>query len=188
MNQFAFTLKDNNQKAFNSFFWFLFFLHVVAVSVIIINAGDGLQKKIAIITFAIFLFLTALYFLFKSRFKRYSYQLLVLAVMICFWPAQSAWLPFLVVTAVIVFALAVLKTKSTAAFSNENIHITRSLFKKTYNWTAVENVVLKDNLLSIDFINNHLIQAEIATESYGIDEAAFNQFCQNQLQTLNPKP
>ena len=184
MNQFVFTLKDNNQKAFNSFFWFLFFLHLTAASVVIINAKEQQQKTITIGIITLFLFLTAVVFLFKSKFRFYNYQVLMFVLMVIFWPVQSAWVPAIIVAAVIVFAIVVLKTKNTAVFTTENIAISRSLFKKVYSWSEMENVVLKDNLLSIDLKNNHLIQVEAAAESTTADETAFNQFCQQQL--LNP--
>jgi hypothetical protein len=188
MQQFTFILKDNTQKAFNSFFWFLLFLHVIAASVITINTQNELQKIYALIILFLLILLTIAYYLPPFSIKWFSYQASMLVVMVFFWPLQSAWLLTIVVLAVIAFALVVLKTKSTALFAAENILINKSLFKKSYAWAEVENVVLKDHLLSIDFKNNHLIQIEITPESFNIDETTFNQFCLNQLQTLNPKP
>ncbi|MGF2411107.1 MAG: hypothetical protein ACQUYJ_02205, partial [Ferruginibacter sp.] len=181
---FVFTLKDNNQKAFNSFFWFLFFLHLTAASVVIINAKEQQQKTITIGIITLFLFLTAVVFLFKSKFRFYNYQVLMFVLMVIFWPVQSAWLPAIVVAAVIVFAFVVLKTKSAAVFSEQAVAVKRSLFTKEYQWSELENVVLKDNWLSIDLKNNHLIQVEVAAESTAADETAFNGFCRQQL--LNP--
>jgi hypothetical protein len=49
---------------------------------------------------------------------------------------------------------------------------------KTYLWSEVNNVMLKDNVLTIDLKNNKLIQAVIDMESAGeIDEKEFNEFC-----------
>lgn len=181
MSQFVFTLKDNNQKAFNSFFWFLFFLHLIAAVVVIVNATAQQQKIITIGIIALFLLLTAFIFIFKKRFKLYNYQVLMFVLMVTFWPVQSAWLPAIVVTAVIAFAFVVLKTISGAVFSEQAVTVKRSLFTKEYQWSELENVVLKDNWLSIDLKNNHLIQVEVAAESTAADETAFNQFCRQQL-------
>jgi cell division protein FtsW (lipid II flippase) len=185
MNQFAFILKDTTQKAFNSFFWFLCFLHLIAASVIIINTNNQQQKNFAIAIFTGLLLLTALFYLLKNKFRQHSYQLAMFILMAFFWPLQSAWLPAIVVIAVIVFSYLVVKKKSTAVFDTGNIIVSKSLFKKQYSWADVENVVLKDHLLSIDLKNNHLIQIEITSESFSIDETTFNQFCNQQL---NPKP
>jgi len=185
MQQFTFILKDNTQKAFNSFFWFLYFLHLIAASVIIINTGNQQQKNFAIATFTAFVFLTVLFYLLKNKFKLHTYQAAMFVVMAFFWPLQSAWLPAVVVIAVIAFSYLVVKKKSTAVFATGNIIVSKSLFKKQYSWAEVENVVLKDHLLSIDLKNNHLIQVEITPESYGIDESLFNQCCLRQLEIKN---
>jgi hypothetical protein len=50
---------------------------------------------------------------------------------------------------------------------------------KKYNWDQLSNVILKDNLLTIDFKNNKLMQAEIA--STDIDQSLFNAFAREQL-------
>ena len=50
---------------------------------------------------------------------------------------------------------------------------------KKYNWDELSNVILKDNLLTMDFKNNKLMQAEIA--STDIDQSLFNAFAQEQL-------
>jgi hypothetical protein len=71
-------------------------------------------------------------------------------------------------------------------FFAEKIQLDFSI-KKNIDWQQLNNVILKDRLLTIDFKNDRLIQTEIAEESYAIDEATFNQFCRQQLQTVNSK-
>ncbi len=185
MNQFLFTLKDNNQKAFNSFFWFLFFLHFIAAAVRAFNATNNYQKNIAASSMAVFLLLTAFFFLFKNKIKQKNYQLVLLGLMVLFWLVQAAWLPALIVVMAVSLSFVILKKKSEAIFSAAEIIITRSVFKKNYSWAAVQNVILKDNLLSVDFKNNHLLQVELSTDNMSVDENSFNQFCKRQL---NPKP
>jgi FtsH-binding integral membrane protein len=187
MIEFTFTLKDNNQKAFNSFFWFLLFLHVIAASVVILNVADTPQKIIAAVVMAAYFILTAAFFLLKNKFKLSLYQLIVFGLMVVFWLAQTAWLPAVICIAAIVFGYKILQTKSMIVFSKENITVKKSLFKKVHNWATIENVVLKDGLLSIDFKNNQLMQVEIAGESSAVDEKVFNSFC-SQQQTTNDKP
>jgi len=186
MQQFIIILKDNTQKAFHSFIWFLLFLHIVAASVISINVTDKTYHAIAIAAIILFTVIAVLLLLFKQQLK--LYQLIFFISAISFWLLLSAWLPAIAVALIIAFAYRVLKIKSSVLFSSENIVITRSLFKKVYSWSQTENIVLKDHLLSIDLKNNQLIQTEIAIESYTIDEATFNQFCNSQLKTLNSKP
>lgn len=57
---------------------------------------------------------------------------------------------------------------------------------KTYLWSEVNNVMLKDNVITIDLKNNRLIQAVIEKESaVEIDEKKFNEFCQEQMNGLH---
>jgi hypothetical protein len=185
VQQFTLILKDNTQKAFNSFIWFLLFLHLVAAAVISINSSDKDQHVIAIGAIVVFTVMAVLLFLFKDQLK--LYQSITFILMILFWLLLSSWLPAIAVILMIVFAYRVSKTKSSAAVNAEKIIITTSLFKKNYSWPQIENIVLKDHLLSIDLKNNQLLQTEIAAESYDLDEASFNQFCNGQLKTLNSK-
>jgi hypothetical protein len=49
---------------------------------------------------------------------------------------------------------------------------------KRYKWSDLSNVVLKDNIITLDFKNNKLIQGEINTS---VDENIFNAFVNEQL-------
>lgn len=185
MQQFTFILKDNTQKAFTSFYWFLYFLHVIVVAAMIFKEIGNYNKNVALIFIFLLSFLRFSYPYFKDKIKLITYQRAVSLIMIAFWIALFAWIPAIVLTIAIFFANFVLTRKSQAIFSNENIIIFKSLFKKIYNWAEVENAVLKDRLLSVDFKNNNLIQIEISPESFAIDEATFNQFCLHQLEIIN---
>ncbi len=182
-----FTLKDNNQKAFNSFFWFLFFLHLIAAAVIAVNASNGYQKNTAALSLITFLVISTVFYLLKNKFNQKNYQLVLFIAMVLFWLALAAWLPAVIISIAIIFAFFILQKRSTAIFSAENIIINKSLFKKMYSWTAIQNVVLKDNLLSVDFKNNHLLQVELAADNKARDENFFNEFCRQLLLAPNSK-
>ena len=50
--------------------------------------------------------------------------------------------------------------------------------QKEYSWEMLDNVMLRDNILTIDLKNNTLIQLEIESN---INEIQFNEFAQQQL-------
>ncbi len=54
-----------------------------------------------------------------------------------------------------------------------------------YSWDKMANVILKDNILTMDFRNNRVLQAEIENEN--IDEKDFNIFVKNCLRKSLPK-
>ncbi len=66
------------------------------------------------------------------------------------------------------------------AFDDAGI-IINSLPKKTYPWSAVTNVVLKDRILTVDLKNNKLIQQETESDTTAAEEQEFNEFCRLKL-------
>lgn len=69
-------------------------------------------------------------------------------------------------------------------FSHDHIVFNR-LLKKKHSWTEIENVLLKDGLLTIDFKNNRLFQKEIDTGDNEATEEEFNLWCQERLSSLS---
>lgn len=68
------------------------------------------------------------------------------------------------------------KADPEVAFDNEEI-VFNSFPKQRYLWDAVNNVVLKDGLLTIDLKNNKIIQKEVNDPVSADIEAEFNKFC-----------
>ncbi|TBR20393.1 MAG: hypothetical protein EPO57_00415 [Chitinophagaceae bacterium] len=54
---------------------------------------------------------------------------------------------------------------------------------KIISWIEVDNVILKDGLLTIDLKNNKILQSEIleTKNGFSINENDFNQFCKEQI-------
>ncbi|MEP7256526.1 MAG: hypothetical protein ABI666_12175 [Ferruginibacter sp.] len=75
-----------------------------------------------------------------------------------------------------------LNKKIKVAINTDAITVYYVFYKKVHRWIALNNLILKDRILTIDFKDDHLLQAEIAPESFDIDEKSFNGFCAEQLQ------
>ena len=56
-----------------------------------------------------------------------------------------------------------------------------SLGEKKVKWDELNNVILKDGLLTIDLRNNQLFQHLVANAETDINEKDFNEFCRNHL-------
>lgn len=64
----------------------------------------------------------------------------------------------------------------------DELEIVQNSFpKKTNTWKEVNNVILKDGLLTIDFKNNQLIQKEVDAEVTEQVEREFNEFATAQI-------
>ena len=55
--------------------------------------------------------------------------------------------------------------------------------KKEFNWNVFSNVILRDNILTLDFKNNRLIQSEIELQE-SVNETEFNEFAQSKINTV----
>lgn len=66
-------------------------------------------------------------------------------------------------------------------FNDQGIEIP-SFIKKNHAWSEFNNVILKDNVLTLDFRNNKLMQPLIDPEANGaLREEEFNDFCRERL-------
>ena len=119
-----------------------------------------------------------LYMAGKGRKVYYSRALLIAALVWMKMP-YFQWLFFVF----IILALLEYQAKYSIeiGFSDKEIVI-NSLFKKRYHWSQFSNIVLKDNLLTLDFTNNRLLQREVEDdEESEADEEEFNEYCRRQL-------
>lgn len=62
-----------------------------------------------------------------------------------------------------------------------NYILFNNLANKKYYWQEFNNIVLKDNILTLDFKNNKIFQRETIDEESDCDEDEFNEFCREQL-------
>lgn len=63
---------------------------------------------------------------------------------------------------------------------NESVALKGMIGSRTYPWNDFSNIILKDNLLTLDFKNNKVLQLELDENSV-IDENAFNDFCAGKI-------
>jgi hypothetical protein len=117
----------------------------------------------------------------KAR-PRYKYLLLIAAIG---WLAMPHW-PWL---AAFFFFLAFLEYQTRhpleIGFSPDRI-VLNTLFRKRFGWSAFNNVMLKDGLLTLDFKSNRLLQKEVDEEEEGeADEDEFNAYCQGMLENAD---
>lgn len=182
--KYNFTLKDNNEKSYKQFIWFLFFLHIVAAGLFALNAAGNLDRLSAVILLGFFAILYIVYYFFRKHVKAFETFSLILALLYA-----NFWFQHVGIIAVIIFALVYLVVvmlqgkKTTVLFSEEGVHLTRVFKTVVFPWAALDNVILKDNLLTIDFKTNKIIQVEIAEPNKALDEMEFNLFCTGQMKS-----
>ena len=179
---YSFTLKDNNQKAYKQFTWFLFFLHIIAAAVFVLNATDNKVKISIYVLLGFYALLSGVYFFYRTHKKALETFSLTMALLYANFWYQHVGIVAMLIFAIIYIVVAVVKGKRTSVvFSHEGIQLTRVFKTILFPWTALTNVVLKDDILTIDFKTNKIIQVEIVETAMTVDEAEFNRFCTGQL-------
>jgi hypothetical protein len=86
---------------------------------------------------------------------------------------------WLVALNTVLLILYVFATRKFLVSVSEKMIAYPSFPKRQIQWNELQNVIMKDGLLTIDFKNNKLLQAE--TEEDSFNEKEFNEFCREQL-------
>jgi hypothetical protein len=84
------------------------------------------------------------------------------------------------VIAVFGFVLEWSYVQPRVSISSEQLILVRSYNTRKYSWDQLNNVVLKDGLLTLDFTNNKVLQLTVNNNS-SVNDAAFNDFCAGQV-------
>jgi hypothetical protein len=134
----------------------------------------GQKERIIAIVLSVIILASGLYAFFASGSYRFSLLISFLALLFLF---KAYWIAILYVLSAILERQV--KFKQEIGFDDEGITF-NSFPKKTYKWHEINNVILKDDIITIDLYNNKIIQKELEDESEDL-EKEFNEFCRSHL-------
>jgi hypothetical protein len=102
-----------------------------------------------------------------------------------FWLGMPGWkflsIPFFLLG----FLEAQARRPLEIGFTDDSVVI-NSIIRKEYPWSAFNNIMLKDGLLTLDFKNNRLIQKEAEEDDDpDAEEDEFNQYCRQHLDSAH---
>ena len=187
--QYSFILKDNNQKVYSLFTWFLFFLHIVAAAVVALKYRDSNAQLSVYILLGFYTVISFFYFCFRKHKKALETFSLIMALLYGnFWLKHVGVIALIIFVLVYLFVTKVQRKKTIVLVNLQGVHITRVFKTVIYNWQQMDNMILKDNLLTIDLKSNKIIQAEIEETKETVDEKIFNEFCTQQVAAAELKP
>ena len=180
MEQFQITLKNEKLRLYNRVSWIILCIHIIVFLYLGLFAKDkGIASgSIATLILITFCFLLK-YYLFKTKKKwQIGVDVFFFLLMIGWITNHQYWLS--VIPAVFYILSAVTVRKLIVVFSEDKI-IYPSFPLKIIKWPELNNTVLKDGLLTIDFKNNKFIQQSIEESKTVVNEQEFNDFCRQQL-------
>lgn len=120
--------------------------------------------------------------LYKKKSNGIAYFRLGLLFAAVGWvigPEQNIWMALLFAFAAIIEKQV--KFPQEIGFGKEEIAFNSFPKKRRHHWNDLNNVVLKDGLITLDFKNNDLFQKEIDEEVSSLLESEFNNFCKRML-------
>jgi hypothetical protein len=174
------TLKRDNARKTDLVSFLLLLFSILVFSYTIYRYGFSVFLCFAMLVLLIGLLIN-LFSLRKSKDLHFRNWLFVAGLLWLGMPfLQWLFLPF------VFFALleAQAKYPLEIGFYSDGIVI-NTLFKKKISWAAMESVILKDGLLTLDYKDNSLIQKEVLDDDEpDADEDEFNDYCRSKLVIL----
>jgi hypothetical protein len=174
--QFEIILKNDKIKSYRTIAQIILFLNLVVFIFMLFYDEYRYEAASAILLIGIYIFMR-LYFIKKYNQGNYLDQVLLFVLAGCWFGLQNYIMVAALAILGIFYHLALQKLQF--VFTPEKV-LKLNFPAKEFEWNVFNNVILKDNILTLDFKNNKLIQAEIE-KSQNINEQQFNSFAQSKL-------
>jgi hypothetical protein len=178
MPRFTLMLKNEKQKTYTVISWLIIALNFISFLYL------GLSGRSPITNLPYFsagLLLMIYFGRFLSRREDFQSD----SISLCFSIAIISWivLQFYWAAAIIFFLFLFqdISRRKLSVLVFEDRIIYPSFPKRTIEWEELNNVILRDGILTIDLKNNKIFQNEITSPTSEID---FNEFCNTQLQAV----
>lgn len=137
--------------------------------------------KILLLPIAFLLFIL-LYRFYKNTKHQFGLEVFFVVTVGAALSAKDFWLAGISFVFFILF-LAAVRDKMVCISEKKILY--PAFPKRNIQWNELNNMLLKDGLLTLDFKNNKIIQ-QLADEEKNIpDEEEFNEFCRQQLNKCN---
>jgi len=181
--QFKFIIKDSKYNIYKK----------VAASLLLLNAllfviaARSLvsSSRILLYTAAIILIAYAIYFWKYKKKKENSFVAVYLLAALVWIIATASWY-FALLYAILSVIQFRIENDLAIVISAEKIQV-QGFLSSEHSWEQLNNVVLRDGLLTLDFKNNKILQVEpdwqltVMDKEYTVLEKEFNDFCRQQL-------
>ena len=178
--QFDITFKNEKERTYLLIAFFLVVLHALFFIYLLFDENwwkKGVTGLVIIVLYSLYRLL-----IIKTSNQRFIYGEGIFFLFLMFLSSAEWW--WLSGLEMIVSTLCFALLQKRSIYFNSYIieHKTRPY--KRYKWSDLSNVVLKDNIITLDFKNNKFLQEEINTS---VDENLFNAFAKEHLNKSTTK-
>lgn len=181
MQKYELALKNDRIKAYQTFIVFFIVVNIIFLIALAFTTKDLSIRSKSIL--AVFMTVAGFVAEYYSRNKNHSYTgkgAALLFFVLAYLLLHYWWMALGVISVAILYAISLRKL---IVFVNPNQITYPSFPKKTITWNELSNIILKDDLLTIDFKNNKIIQQLTERTEHPVNEKEFNDFCNKQLQS-----
>ena len=182
MQQYKIVLKNEKEKTYFVISWLLLIANFVSILILTISVHFTKLGPFILSLLAFACIFVPMYF--KDRNEKLTYYWSFFFFSLAWFSARYDWIGSV---SLILGVLDVTARSKLFVRVDKNCVEYPSIFQKRVLWKNINNLILKDGLLTIDFKNNKLFQQYVDDTICLINEREFNEFCNQQLSTSNQK-
>ena len=176
MQQFEITIKNEKTKFYNKIALINLVLNFILFSFLLFYDEYQLIGLSSILAFGLYLLLRW-YVVKKQQATNFFDEFVFFIPAMCWFGFRSYALMIILIIMGFLFKFSMQKIRF--VFSRQSVMKT-NFPKKEYDWNLFSNVMLRDNILTLDFKNNKLIQVEIE-DPEKINSIEFNEFTKSKI-------
>jgi hypothetical protein len=179
VNTFEIVIPNERQKTYKIFTFIMLTLNFLGFGYVFLRTS-GTASLLAIAGLVLNTAPWLYYLLNKKHFKTPIVETALIASALLWLYFGNLWMGLLLLFFSIIGLFA--NKKPTILFSNDGV-LFPSFPPKNYLWSVIEQVIWKDNILTIDLKNNKLIQFNIDKDfAKDFPVKLFNEFCFEKVQ------
>jgi hypothetical protein len=180
--RYSFILKNEKTKNYRLISQLLVLFNLLGFAFLLINQETRIAKNFillfAIMITAVYTVFTVVEWISKKALPDFWHRS-IFGICAWVWMKEGFW--WLSIMLLVFILLDVIAHKKLVVHVTDRTIVVPYVMQKTVDWSEVNNVVLKDGLLTIDFKDNKLFQQLILNSDADINEKEFNDFCRQQL-------
>lgn len=188
MDRYILFIKNEKTKNYRLISQLIVFFNLLAFVFILLQNELAIRDNIwlffSIIVTAFYTFFAVVERIKKKSMPDFWHRSVLLYCAIAWSRTETWWIAILIIFFIGLDYLAL--KKQVVRISDKRISVPAFLDKKV-EWKDLNNIILKDGLLTVDFKNNILFQHLILNSDWDIEEKDFNEYCRIKLKESDQK-
>lgn len=181
MQQFEITLKNEKIRLYHRLSLLILLINVILFVFLAIFSAEKHIRYSSLATLVLLAAILGIKYYIRNTPYRFGYHPFFFFLMLAWVQNQNYWVAGGMLLFHLLYTFSI--RKMVLFVNKENIRYP-SFPVKTITWNQVVNVILKDDLLTINMKNNKFFQQFIDDPNNTINQQDFNEFCQQQLRSV----